>query len=103
MKKYLITAAISIFSTVSFAQNVTSYCDLDVYRPGVKNYIATADYGNGLKITAKTAALKDASGNTLKFRSEIEALNYMARQGWELVTSYHIHGGETHFFLKRAG
>ena len=101
MKKYLLIGAISAFSATTFAQKATSYCDLDVYRPGFKNYIATANFGNGRKNATKANALKDASGRIIKFVSEVEAVNYMAGQGWELVTSYHTHGGDTHFFLKK--
>ena len=86
----------------SFAQNVPSYCELNVYQPGLKNYIAIPDYGTANKKVTKAAdAIKDENGNVMKFPSEITALNYMVKQGWELVSTYHNHGGETHFFLKK--
>ena len=101
MKRLLLTAAIFALSAPVFAQDKASYCDLDVYRPGFNKYIATADYGNGSKIRVKTSALKDGAGKIIKFRSELEAVNYMAKQGWEIVSTYHNKGGSTHFFMKK--
>lgn len=102
MKKYLLTAAISLFSAATFAQNFSGYCDLIVYQPFLKNYVAIPDYGTGnKKITKATNAIKDETGNIIKFPSEIKALNYMVKQGWELVSAYHNRGGETHFILKK--
>ena len=36
----------------------------------------------------KTQVLEDANGKAIKFKSPIDALNYMSINGWELVNTY---------------
>jgi hypothetical protein len=104
MKQNILIAAMAMLCTPALAQNAPKYCDLDVYRPAFKNYVATVNYGTEhKKVTVKNNAIKDASGSTVKFLSELEAVNYMAQQGWELVSSYKVHGGDTHFYMKKVG
>ena len=104
MKQNILIAAMAMLCTPAMAQNTTKYCDLDVYRPGFNKLVATVNYGTEHKrVTLKNNAVRDASGNTVKFLSELEAVNYMARQGWELVSSYRVHGGDTHFYMKKVG
>jgi hypothetical protein len=49
MKRYLLIAAIALFSAPSFAQKAVVYCDLNVYKPWFKNYVAIPDYGTAHK------------------------------------------------------
>jgi hypothetical protein len=44
---------------------------------------------------------KDYSGERLKFKSMIEALNYMVKQGWEFVQAYSSDDGYNHYLLKK--
>lgn len=37
---------------------------------------------------SKTNVLKDEAGNTIKFKTHVEALNYLGAQGWESVLAY---------------
>ncbi len=101
MKKILFVAAIILCSASTFAQKQETYCDLRVYQPGFKNYIAKVIYRDSHQNNRNGEAIKDQAGNLIKFPNEIEALNYFTKQGWELVTAYHTHGGDTHFFLKK--
>jgi hypothetical protein len=32
--------------------------------------------------------LKDREGNTIKFNTNIDAMNFLGRQGWEVIQSY---------------
>jgi hypothetical protein len=82
-----------------YAQNPIKYCDLTVYRPFFKNYVAEMHVDGNVK-TSQTL-LRDNAGKPMKFASESDAVNYVAQQGWELVTAYNRHGGESHFFLKK--
>lgn len=102
MKRIFFIAATIMCSASLFAQKQEVYCDLRVYQPGFKNYVAKIIYGDGHKDGRRGEAIKDQSGNLVKFSTEIEAVNYLVKQGWELVTSYHTHGGDTHFFMKKA-
>jgi hypothetical protein len=44
---------------------------------------------------------KDAFGKKLKFKSMMEALNYMIKQGWEFVQAYSSDDGFNHYLLKK--
>ena len=100
MKKIIFTAAITaLAATASRAQNTATYCDLVVYRNFLKNYVAEMHVDGNKK--ARLTVLKDQQGKKVKFTSEADAVNYVTKQGWELVTAYHNHGAETHFYLKK--
>jgi hypothetical protein len=38
-------------------------------------------------------ATQDEQGKVIKFNSAIDALNYMAKQGWEFVNAYPLSSG----------
>jgi hypothetical protein len=101
MKKFLLLTAFGLLATAgAFAQSATKYCDLVVYRPGFKNYVAEMHVDGNSR--TKESLVRDASGAPMKFASEADAINYLAKQGWELVTAY-SRSSETHFFLKKNG
>lgn len=51
----------------------------------------TVDFGQEVKLFSfKDQRLKDDAGKVLAFNSVIDALNYMAKQGWEFVNAYAI-------------
>ncbi len=100
MKRYFLIAVLTLGTGATYAQKNATYCQLNVYQPAFKNYVAKVSYGDeGNK--ARFVLLKNETGSKMKFSNEIQALNYIAKQGWELVSTYHNHGGETRFFLKK--
>ena len=99
MKKLLLISALSLVSAArAFAQNAIKYGDLIVYRPFLDRYVAELHVDGNVK--TRFAFLRDQAGNKLKFASEADALNYVCKQGWELVSSYYH--SQTHFILKKS-
>lgn len=99
-KLVLILCATLSFSVLSFAQKNMEYCELVVYRNFLKNYVAEFHTDSNKK--ASLTIIRDENGNKIKFATQAEALNYITKQGWELVTAFNEHGGSTHFFLKKS-
>src|ERR1700723_1282053 len=104
MKKLLLIPAILLLSVISsFAQprvsgsHGTQYCELVVFQPWFKNHVAQM-HSDGNTAPGLTW-LRDAAGSKIRFASEADALNYVTKQGWELVSSYYHN--KTHFFLKK--
>lgn len=65
--------------------------------------IVSVDYGQERKLF-KTQMIKDGSGRSYSFNSMVDALNFMAANGWEYVNSYPITTGDQlvyHYLLKR--
>ena len=87
------------FSIAGYATGNMKYCDLVVYRPAFKNYVAEMHVDSNTR--AQASVLRDGKGNKIKFASAADALNYMAKQGWELVAAYDERGGGIHFILKK--
>jgi len=101
MRKLLLISAFTLCSTAGvFAQNTVKYCDLVVYKPNFKNFIAEMHVDGDAR--PRFTKLRDAAGNKLKFATEAEAINYVAKQGWELVTAYNRNHSETHFIMKKS-
>lgn len=45
------------------------------------------DYGESVQgFVHKSDVLKDENGNTIKFKTSVDALNWMGERGWELVS-----------------
>jgi hypothetical protein len=73
------------------------YCEVRTYFEVEKIFI-TIDYGDGKRFTA----LKDEDGKKVSFSGIAEMLNYMTKQGWELVIPITtINGGNGPSFLFR--
>jgi hypothetical protein len=99
MKKLILISAMTLFSAAGFAQTAVKYCDLVVYQPNFKNFVAEMHVDGNTR--PRLTKLRDAAGNKLKFATEADAVNYVARQGWEVVTAYNRNHSETHFLLKK--
>lgn len=50
----------------------------------------TVDFGQAYSFWKDKRVLKDANGKAIKFNSSVDALNYMASFGWELVNAYSV-------------
>lgn len=48
------------------------------------------DFGQAYSFWKDRRELKDAKGKPIEFNSSIDALNYMASFGWELVNTYSV-------------
>ena len=74
-----------------------------VYRGGSK-YEASIDDGSGKK--TKDMLIKDGQGKPMKFNSVINVVNYLAQNGWAIITSYEdtLGGGmpSVAFVIKRS-
>lgn len=66
----------------------------------------TVDFGQETKLFAfKDQRMKDEEGKVINFNSVIDALNYMATQGWVFVNAYAITvSGQNvlHYVLRRS-
>ncbi len=98
MRQLLLLTAICLLTTSTFAEN-PSYCEAVVYRPWFKRFVVEVSYGNAN--TSKHKLVRKETGKPMKFDSEAGILNYMAKDGWKLVSVYHTRGGDSHFFLKK--
>ncbi len=92
MKKVL-TLALLFFAVNSFAQDtekVEQYCKVVVTgRMLSTKVVISVDYGEERSVW-KDNRLKNEDGKLVKFNSEIDALNYLGKQGWKLVNAYPI-------------
>jgi hypothetical protein len=50
---------------------------------------------------ADSESLKEAADCLDKFQSDVTMLDYMSREGWELVTDVHLHDGLPRLIFKR--
>jgi hypothetical protein len=80
------------------------YCEVICYEQTFNSEVAIeVDFGQKTK-AFQSKWLKDASGQTIVFKSRIDALNYMGSLGWELVEVYSDSVGsrvEQHYLMKR--
>ncbi|KAA3438024.1 hypothetical protein [Rufibacter hautae] len=109
MKKLLMPLLfILCLTSISFAQEqpakrTEEYCDAFMWEKTFgKQVYLSVDFGQSKKKTDEK--LLDAAGNPLVFNSPIDALNYLNRQGWELVNVYVLREDRTdyrHYLMKR--
>jgi len=62
------------------------------------------DFGQEWSFWKDKRSLKDETGKRIEFNSVIDALNYMAADGWEFVNAYAITVGQQnvyHYVMKR--
>lgn len=88
----LITLLFVFQSVLGFSQVhdslVWRYAAID-YSVGGFNSKSTVvvDYGESVQgFVHKSDVLKDENGNTIKFKTSVDALNWMGERGWELVS-----------------
>lgn len=67
------------------------YAELKYMTTGASTKAAAeVDYGEAVKGWFKPVEmLEDEKGKAIKFKSPVDALNWMSARGWELVLSYH--------------
>ncbi len=83
---------------VATAQEVATnkqfnYCELVCKKKLLSNKVKCfMDYGQHTTIAneKRKMKLKDEEGKVLKFESNIDALNYLGLQGWEVIDTYYI-------------
>lgn len=100
MKKLIITSFIACsLSAAGYAQGAEKYCELIVYRQFLKNFVAELHPGGDIK--TRQTFIRNAQGEKVKFPSAIDAVNYMAQQGWVVVCAFTRHGNEEHFIITK--
>lgn len=79
-----------------------AYCEVTVGSSGMMDYInITFDFGY---TRYPNALLYDEKGQPVKFRSPMDAVNYLGERGWHLVTSYYSNdtkGQLRHYILEK--
>jgi hypothetical protein len=100
MKKLLLILFISAFTYGAFAQTTPvkdgpkeEYCMIVATQKVFSTKVNIAiDHGQATKLFGGSDqnALKDEEGKILTFNSVIDALNYMAQQGWYFVNAYSL-------------
>jgi hypothetical protein len=103
MKKTILLLLFYFSLYCSYSQETQySYCQIVGYGFFGKIKVQV-DYGEEIKYW-KDSRINDEAGKAIKFNSMIDALNYMALQGWEHVQAYAISTGGSnvyHHLLKR--
>jgi hypothetical protein len=102
MKRSFLAFVLIIMSAISYADPAVKYCELLVYRPGFKSGVYVAEMHVDGMATTKSTILRDNAGHRMKFASGTDAVNYVAKQGWELVTVNRSHNGDIVYTLKKS-
>jgi hypothetical protein len=97
-KTVLLVGAIVVLCCPAFCQENRPYHELRVTEPWFKNY--TAQWITDSNATLTRTYIRDSKGEKAKFVSTAAVLNYVAKQGWELVSSYNDHG-DIYFIMKK--
>jgi hypothetical protein len=91
--KSLFTLSLLLFAFSSFSQDtsrVEQYCKLVATGRLLSNKVTISiDYGEERSLW-KDTRLKNDEGKLVKFNTEIDAINYLGKQGWKLVNAYPI-------------
>jgi hypothetical protein len=116
MKKYIVIFLFLLtISTLSFSQTINDIsfesieceymkliCGNEHYKS--KNYIVF-DFGReNEELNKKKQIIKNEKGEEIFFFSMIDALNFMSKQGYELVDSYVVEFSgimQTHYLLRK--
>lgn len=109
MKNFIIIV-ISVFASLtSYSQaditNVEQYAEVVATPRLLSNKVTIAiDYGEERSIW-KDNRLKEEDGGLKKFNTVIDALNYMGKDGWQLVNAFPINVGTNsqvyHYVFKK--
>ena len=101
MKKQLLIIACTLLATATHAEE-PKYCELSVYQPSFKRYVAEVNYMGTHK--RKFDKIKGTDGKRIRFEARLDAVNYMVKDGWEVVSETVVphSGGETRFYMKKA-
>ena len=101
MKRIFATVLIMLSVSLSFAQKQDAnsaehkfYCELKCYEKGVKsNYKVVFDFGEILSkevwgLSNHKVAFVDENGRFFKFKSIVDAANFLSERGWTLEQTY---------------
>ena len=101
MKRFFATLLLVLFVSLSFAQKHVAnsaehkfYCELKCYEKGVKsNYKVVFDFGEILSkevwgLSNHKVAFVDENGRFFKFKSIVDAANFLSERGWTLEQTY---------------
>ena len=81
MKKWLLVLVFLVMSLVSFGKSLFAQLTIS---PKSDKFVAVVDFGNG----NEESYILDNDNKKKLFNSPMEAVNYLAKDGWEVVTSY---------------
>ena len=103
MKKLLLL--LLIFSSTSFLyaqeNNKYAYCEIFSYLKGMSGKQSVSiDFGQKSELQLDKT-YQDSSGQPLVFTSLVDAMNFMATNGWEFVQAYVPVEPVVHFILKK--
>ena len=97
MKKYLVTLLFALIASFSFVQAQEGhrfYCEIKGFEKGLKPCKKVVfDFGNITSYdfwNCKSSRLKfvDENGKVLKFKSLVEAANFLVERGWTFDKAY---------------
>jgi hypothetical protein len=97
-KKIVLVIWMCMFVSISFAQESVknkqfNYCELACQKQLLSNKVKCfIDYGQQTTLLneKRKMKLKDEEGKIKKFESNIDALNYLGLEGWEVIGTYYI-------------
>lgn len=90
MKKLLLILALTpLFAMGQEEHVVKEYCLMTPWK--LNNAKISTEKGDSV--------LCDSIGNKIKFKNNIEALNYMSKHGWELHSATHTDYGEPSLYI----
>lgn len=85
MKKIVFILALMLFCIVVRAQH-TVYCEvMEFYVAGLGSSLISVDFGN-----KGADELVDENGKKIKFNSLVDALMYMERRGWSVISAFSV-------------
>ena len=109
MKRIFIISIILFTSFTSLSQSDSSkieqYCEV-VATPRLLSNRVTIDVDYGEERSAwRDNRIKEENGRVKKFNSVIDALNFMAKDGWKLVNAFPVGAGNNtyvyHYVFKK--
>lgn len=84
MKKIILLFVLA-FACVGMRAQHTVYCEILQFNTGSPKAIISVDFGN-----KGTDEIVDENGNTIKFKSSVDALSYFEKLGWSVVSAYSV-------------
>lgn len=113
MKYFLILFTSFVFNTTSFTQIFVDTLDLNKatdiiyievtfpYKLQLKRFSCSVDYGQERRTFRQTSFLRNEHKNKIYFKSEVEGLNFLYKQGWILVTALNAEDDPKEYIFKR--
>lgn len=94
MKRYCVIFLFAIFAFSSFAQSHKYYCEVKGYEKGLTSKVKIVfDFGESFadeawKCSSRKLRFVNEKGKKMKFKSFVDAANFMAENGWNLQEAY---------------